>query len=870
MTLKRVAPALIFAVGSLLWAALPAYSQVIEEVIVTAQKREQSVQDVPIAISAFTRENLEAKAVNMVVQVGDSTPNLYMDSTTPFGAGNNVLAAYIRGIGQQDFAFNLEPGVGVYIDGVYLARTVGANVDLLDVERVEVLKGPQGTLFGRNTLGGAINVITRRPGNEFRYRAEATTGSYDRIDLRGAIEGPLVEDSLFGSLAVSSRKRDGYQDRVAFPDALGGGDDDFRDFLHTGYDTSDTAGGEDQQNYRGKLVWDVNDRLSVMMVAAYSDTDEEAVPNSLLAYYDNETPGGSFTHLADLCVSLPPPVLQAIPLPPCFLNRGIKTFLPTEGAPFIQQPALNGNNADADPGNDRTLFGNNPGGLGSPFIHPDKDKSYATAFSLNQLQIEDYYGHIDYDLQNGWQLKYIGSYRDLDWEAGFDFDGSPLSMLEVSFSTFQEQWSHELQLNGSSWENRWEWVFGMYYFHEEGDLTDYVTFPAGMLQIYGENEFDTDAWAVFTHNNIRVTERVGLTIGLRYTDEDKKFEGRQRDLNMVSVNPTIPSGCLPAPAGCGLDAWPDQNDFTRYYPLGVNSKGFTDLSVRAGIEYRFNDDVMSYLSYSEGFKSGGWTTRLSAPALTTAPSPIAPRGLEFDEETAKTLELGMKSQLLDNSLQLNAALFYTEYDNIQITLQEGASPVFANAGDGEITGIEVEALWVATANLRFEFGLGWIDAEYTDIDPNVFITTIGDVPEILGVREAGFIDPATGAFSPKIPLSDDYDWVNVPEWDISLAATYTHDFDGGGSLQFRVDYSHTSEMANDISNTPELSQGKVDLVNASLTYAAPNDRWELQLGGRNITDERHIVTGQVQPAAGMINGTWNRPEEWFLTLRIRN
>jgi iron complex outermembrane receptor protein len=874
MNLQRSLPALTVAAGVLFGAAPPAYSQssqVIEEVIVTATKREQSAQDVPIAITAFSGENLEAKAVNMVEQIGDSTSNLYTDSTTPFGAGNNVLAAYIRGIGQQDFAFNLEPGVGVYIDGVYLARTVGANADLLDVERVEVLKGPQGTLFGRNTLGGAISIITRQPGNEFNYRAEVTTGSYDRIDFRGAIDGPLIQDKLFGSFAMSVRNRDGYQKRIPYPGALGPGDDDFRDFLHVGYETSNTAGGEDQQNYRGKLVWDINEQLSVMLVAAYNNTDEEAVPNSLLAYYDNTVPGASFTNLADTCVSLPPAVIDAIPLPPCQFNRGIKTSLPSVGAPFIQQPALYGNNADGDPSNDRTLFGNNPGGLGSPFILSDKDKSYATAFSFNDLQIEDYYGHVDYDLPNGWHLKYIGSYRDLDWEAGFDFDGSPLSMLEVSFSTYQKQWSHELQFSGSSWEDRWQWVLGGYYFHEEGDLTDYVTFPAGFLQIYGENEFDTDAWAVFMHNTVALTDRLSLTLGLRYTDEDKKFEGRQRDLNMVSVNPGIPTGCEPPPLGCGFDAWPDQNDFTRYYPLGVNSNSFTDTSIVAGIEYNFSDDVMGYLSYSEGFKSGGWTTRLSAPALTTEPSPIAPRGLAFDEETAKTYELGLKSQLLENSLQLNAALFFTKYDNIQITLQEGASPVFANAGDGKITGVEVDAIWVATPSLLFEAGVGWLDARYTDIDPNVYITTIGDVPPSLdGTLPAGFVDPVTGERSPKIPLSDDYDWVNVPKWDINLAATYTVALNGGAGLDFRVDYAHTSKLANDISNTPELNQGALDIFNASVTFTAASDRWQVQGGGRNITDERHIVTGQVQPAAGMINGTWSRPAEWFLTLRIRN
>ncbi|MBI2994772.1 MAG: TonB-dependent receptor [Gammaproteobacteria bacterium] len=824
-----------------------AYAAELEEVIVTAQKRAEDVQDVPIAITAITGEAMEAKAINQVAEVGDFAPNVYLDPTTPFSASNNVLGAYIRGIGQSDFAFNLEPGVGVYVDGVYLARTVAANVDLLDVERLEVLKGPQGTLFGRNTIGGAVNVITRRPGNEFAYRGEVTTGSYKRLDVRGAVEGSIIKDTLYGLVAFSAKNRDGYQERERFPGIEGNADDRYDQFLQADYKTDSAAGGENQHAVRGKLLWEVNDDLDVMVVGAYNSVDEQATPNSLLSYLDDPA---SLTSLYDACISLPSAVLQAIPIPPCFLNRGIKPGLPAIGAPGVQQPALNGANADADPNNNRTLFGNNPGGFGSAFIHPNKDKSYANGPNFNITEVWDVYGHIDYDLANDWHVKYIGGYRSLHWKGGFDFDGSPLPMLEPSFDTKQEQYSNELQLSGLSWEDRWKWVLGFYQFHEEGDLTDYVTFPGGLLQIFGRNFFDTDAWAVFTHNNFALTDKIGLTFGARYTDEDKDFEGQQRDLNMIAVNPFLPlgTGCI-GPPGCSLDAFPDQNDFTRYYPLGVNNKGFTDLSLRAGIEYHFTDDMMGYFSYAEGFKSGGWTTRLSTPHLSTEPNAFQPLGLEFDEETATSYELGLKSQLFDRTLQLNLAGFFTQYDNIQVTKQVGASPVFDNAGDGEIWGFEAEAVWLATDNLTFEGSVGWMDAEYTSIDAGVN-KNVG----IVGVT----------------PLTTSDSWNNVPEWDINLSGTYTFPLASGAHLAFRGDWSHTSEMVNDLSNTPELSQGDLNFVNLSLTYTNPSDNWDLIVGGRNVTDERHIVVGQVQPAAGMINGTWNRPAEWFLTLRVRN
>src|SRR5688500_2481074 len=164
----------------------------LEEVVVTAQKRAENAQDVPIAISALTASALEQRAVGSVSQIANIVPNVTLDAGTPFSGSTAVLAAYIRGIGADDFAFNLDPGVGIYVDGVYLARTVGANQDLLDVERVEVLKGPQGTLFGRNTIGGAVSIVTRNPGDEFSFKGDVTGGSFDLIRARASVDLPIT------------------------------------------------------------------------------------------------------------------------------------------------------------------------------------------------------------------------------------------------------------------------------------------------------------------------------------------------------------------------------------------------------------------------------------------------------------------------------------------------------------------------------------------------------------------------------------------------------------------------------------------------------------------------------------------------------
>src|SRR6202162_451740 len=191
-------------------------TSILEEITVTAQKRTENIQQVPIAISAFSAEALQQKAITSVDQLSDLTPNVNLDAGTPFSGSDTVLSAYIRGIGQDYFAFNLDPGVGVYVDGVFLARSVGANTSMLDVDRVEILKGPQGTLFGRNSIGGAISIVTRDPGNEFTAKGEVTTGSRDRFDTKLSFDVPLVPDKLLSTISFSSQKQEGYQHVIPY------------------------------------------------------------------------------------------------------------------------------------------------------------------------------------------------------------------------------------------------------------------------------------------------------------------------------------------------------------------------------------------------------------------------------------------------------------------------------------------------------------------------------------------------------------------------------------------------------------------------------------------------------------------------------
>ncbi len=785
-------------ISAFLLVALPlsaSAAPIIEEIIVVAQKREQNAQEVPISITALSASALEQRGLSDISQIGEMTPNLEMDNTSPFAGSSSVLSPFIRGIGQNDFAFNLEPGVGVYVDGVYYARTIGAVVDLLDLERVEVLSGPQGTLFGRNSIGGVLNIITRHPAEEFTYALEATTGDYGRLDFRGSMDAPLIEGTLLSQFAFSSKQRDGYQDRIEFP---GNFVQDVRHFQRASDETGGSQGGQDQVNLRAKLLWSVADELEITVASDYSESDEDAPATSLIEVGE----GNGLAGLYNLCINTPLTVLTGI-------------------APVCTQPlattgvVLGGANIDSDPNNNRLP-------INDQYILSDIDKSYAEGSNFSQVKSLGLTTTIDWGFTPQINMKSITAYRELDAVMGADFDGGmPFVAGDASFDTQQEQFSQEFQFTGMALNGQLDWLLGAYYFYEEGGLTDYVPLLGGLIQVLGPKEFENEAYALFSHLNYAMTDRWSATFGVRYTKENKEFEGGQRDLNM-----------FPARTGSLAAAHPDPDDLTRIYPIGVQTKGFDDLSVKLGVEYRFSESTFGYASYSEGFKSGGWTTRLLVPET---PNPnVAP---EFDEEEATSYELGIKSQLLDNRLQLNGAVFFTDYTNIQVTVQRGVSPTFDNAGDGEIQGAELGFVALPAENWFITGSIGYLDAQYTDLDPLV---------------------------DPNLTSGDKF--VNTPDWATHLALEYSLPLSNGSQLRFHVDHSYKSTVANDAVNTPSLVADSVNLYHAYMSFVTPSQDFTITFGGRNLSDERYIYSGFAHPI-GFTSANYSRPREWYVTFK---
>src|SRR5580692_3435460 len=275
------------------------------EVVVTAERRAENIQSVPIAVTAFTADALQSRNLSNVQTLGSLSPGVNLDAGAPFSGDRSVLSASIRGVGQDDFAFNMNPAVGVYLDGVYLARTIGANQNLLDVDRVEILKGPQGTLFGANTEGGAISIITHTPGNEEKFTAQVTGGSLDRRDIGFTADLPIISGVLLSSITVSSQDRDGYQKVIPYPSDSPQGETPFvvdpQDaYPKAGYQTGDAYGGYNVQTIRGKLLWLADDKTTVTLSADMNHQAQESLPYTILqTYHGNLT----FSTLYNTCIS---------------------------------------------------------------------------------------------------------------------------------------------------------------------------------------------------------------------------------------------------------------------------------------------------------------------------------------------------------------------------------------------------------------------------------------------------------------------------------------------------------------------------------------------------------------------------------------
>ena len=763
---RRIALAVSQILAAAAAAALPGIvlaqegtPQGLEEIIVTARKVEENLQETPIAITAVAGAALEERQIFTTDVLDQIVPNLQFANNAPLAGNNASSAVFIRGIGQTDPTSTVDPGVGLYVDDVYIGNAVGATMALRDVSSVQVLRGPQGTLFGRNTIGGAVIITTTAPGEEFGGTLRAGTGSDSLVDVFGAVDLPISEN-LRTRTSVAMRKQDGY---VTRPD---------------GTDLGDT----DTLSASTKWVFAPSGRTNITFIADYITADENGSP--LVFATINEA--ATFPRVASLDAGCPGLTDGAVPPP----------GLPDQPAvPMVDDPRCANDLQGAGP------YRNN----GTLPLYSTLD---AFGASLN----------MSFDIGEKWNFKSITSYRQQEWTGARDADNTPLTILHTEYDVDGDQMSQELQLTFDNGTN--VGVLGLYYFEQTSD--DIATIelnppPPGIQRDSDNNKVDNASWAAFTQWTFNFTEKYALTVGGRYTEDRKGSYPDQFDL----ANPTV-----------------------KQVPVRWYNETFSSFTPSASFAVQWNGNAMSYFSYSEGFKGGGWNSHFNA-VLTQAQQDALQK---FDQEEAETLEFGTKLDLLDDTMRLNFAIFSSDYTNMQLTYRgpapAGVAPFITNAGETSIDGAEAELNWLATDAFRIDASVGYLDAT---------IDSLENIP--LAVLPPGL---AEGNFLPY-----------APEWQAHVGLSYKASA-GSLSIEPRVDASFETTKHFDATNTPEIAQlDDVLTINASVSISRGEDSpWKLTLGVNNATDELYPIAGNssLTTGSGYAEIAYARPREWFATL----
>jgi len=645
------------------------------DIVVTAQFREQNLQDVPISISAVNAEQLQQRSVANLTDVARSVPNVEMQQGNS-GYGSNTNQAYIRGLGQADFLATFEPRVGFYIDDVYFATTFGAVFDVLDLDRIEVLRGPQGTLFGRNSVGGAIRVISRKPRGDNSGYVEATYGSLNRYQVRGAVDLGLVKDMLALRLTGSARGQDGWVDLLDYKclnptlgnNNVGGlGQGPVNDSCKRG-----TLGGSKNYNVRGSLRWQPSAEWDILLQGDYlkenSESPAEGIIKTSLSLDNPETgvSGGATRAGFDRT-----------------MDNGLARWLRGLGTSYygfdVSTPALMQQVANSFvspyPASSYASYGNARVG----YRNPAEGEFKAYGASLN----------IDWDISEALHFTSISAYRKSEGVFGQSLLAVPVE--EVRQSVSSRQISQEIRLLGNLLDGMLDVTLGGFYINTKGTNPSRVQTEGftNALDFYGDDRNTLKAYALFGAVDLHPTEKLTISGGLRYSDERKTYRF-DRDYS---------------PSGLSV---------INFVFVGRNHD--TRVNPRVALGYEVNPDLNLYASWSTGFTAAGFNARPFGPTSVFA----------LDPENVQSFELGFKSQFLDRRVRLNAAVYQTEFENIIGTTRgdatsrcPGAPFCNANIGDARIKGFEAELQLRPVSDLMIAANLGYTHFRYKKLVANV-------------------------------------------------------------------------------------------------------------------------------------------------------
>ena len=852
--------ALSAAVASL---SMTAWGQTLEEVVVTAQKRTESLQDVPISVTAISGEQVATASIRSFGELGAYVPNFSVSEN----AVNTIIS--MRGISvgaNQSF----EQSVGIFVDGVPYGRSRQARLGLFDLEQVEVLRGPQGIIYGKNTLAGAVNIRTAAPkvGEGLNGRLAASFESDNGKYFEGHI-GTSLGDTLAVRLSMMDRQIDGYNENTA-PNAA-----------------RPEMPSTDETIARLGIQWEPSDQTSVGIRYTYSDFLRVGSTGTVTTFQPlPNAPASNQAMYAMMALAWP-------------------GFTPSETDAFRDGYSVGGAYLDGS------------GANGVP-ERLDGTDTQNQEFSLN----------IEHEFGNGMNLNLVTGFSQYEYEDGIDADFLPVTFIGRSDDSEFEQFSQEIRLS-SNGEGRFNWVVGGNYIEStqeidravsvdgtlgRPDLMRLITCPPQLIPILGACgvpsflaytqaqldgiaasfgappgfipagvegvsmwsqtgrlsrwDTDTDSWSIFLQGTFDITDRLSLTAGVRYTEETKETYAMTRISASAyglenplpypeQMSPTDPL-YIPNLLFHGL-----QGASFGTYPHEFDEERDTDQTIPAvSLNWRPADNHLLYVSYTEGFKSGGFNAVDDQnPVITaagiqrTVPGP----GFEFDDESAWSVEVGGKHTLLDGAMRLNWTYFNSEYEDQQVSTFVGLGFVVANAASTEISGFELDAAWAVTEKLTLNLAFGYIDGEYgsflgagctanqQDAIRGLGITNVND--PVTSVDVDGRICAATFLGNGDVAgESQDLSGVAIgaPEYSGSFGAQYIQPV---GSLvwftQLDVNFTDDYYMTGDL-DPVDIQEG-YELIN--LRTGLMGDNWTLMLYGRNIGDEKFATGAADVPLA---------------------
>ncbi|WP_308909379.1 TonB-dependent receptor [Pseudokordiimonas caeni] len=778
----------------------------LEEIVVTAQMRSQSVQDVPIAVTAMSENMMKMAGVDDLKELSQLAPSLQASSTNSEAQGTVIR---LRGIGTQGNNAAFESAVGVFIDGIYRSRAGAALTEILDLERVEVLRGPQGTLFGRNTSAGAINIVTKQPEFEAGGYLEGTYGNYNAFDVRGSVTGPIVDDKLAFRLSSSYVQQDGWM--------------------------TDTISGDDLNSkgrfqMKGQLLWTPNEDVRLRVIADYRDVDEDCCYAVPYAYR-----GG----IAGTIINAIMPGAQTMPADP-----------ESYEAQMTSGPDRPNYQKSKDWGLATDLSWN----LGEVEL---KWISAYREFESNRGQDIDFTGadllylkqlnNIDMFTQ---ELRLSGQNGRLDWVVGAFYSDEEIGVGGDLFHGAD----YEAFLNARTGP-----LIAAVFAGPTGGLvtnwSSYVNvFSGGAIPpgtgwgegtgVYGDTWLSKNkSYSLFTHNVIELTEKLDMIFGLRFTRDEKHAESNLSTPNTPGCNFALPRLAQLPIAELPLGAVLGTDDVRRVIDvlatlgcLGITSASFdiaeedqdlndSEFSGVLGLSYQFDDDTMIYGNVAHGYKSGTINLDRAGTILTRPGDNTDPRNYlspQIGAEEVDSFEVGMKKTMFDNRAQVNVALYYMDFDNFQLNTFNGSNFLPEAIEDVKTKGFEVETQARFSESFDMMLGVAYSKADYGD-----------NLPATVNILK----NDRFGTNYPEVSGLSGQQLTNAPRWVLTGGATWHKEVSDGMEFFISGNVRYQTKINTGSDLDPEKLQKGFALVNSRVGIQDVDGKWSVELWANNLFNQ---------------------------------